>query len=101
MEHSFHFHRWCSFCAFVCQVTQHDFVVSGAVRVWTLQKDGSTLRTRYDQHAHIAIPPYTPHLFEFLQDLCLVEWWDGPFAAWYYEPYRSLVQRSMDNDTEW
>lgn len=23
-----------------------------------------------------------PHLFEFLEDNCLLEWWDGPFKAW-------------------
>lgn len=31
------------------------------------------------------------HLFEFLEENYLLEWWDCDFAAWYYEPYRARI----------
>lgn len=81
-------------------VAQHDFVLSGSVRVWTLQGDGSTVPRDYAAGSHIFIPPYTPHVFDFYNGDCLLaEWWDGPFAAWYYEPYRTLVEQSFPKTT--
>ncbi|GKY99512.1 hypothetical protein MPSEU_000905400 [Mayamaea pseudoterrestris] len=71
--------------------TQHDFVFSGSVKVWTLQKDGHTHVHVYNKNDVIAIPPFTPHLFEFEQDSVLAEWWDGDFKAWFYEPTKLIV----------
>ena len=73
---------------------QHDFVFYGRVCVWLLQADGSTQKTLYSDHDYIRIPAYTPHIFEFLTDTIVAEWWDGPFRAWYYAPYRNIVEAS-------
>ena len=55
----------------------------------------STIKTTYGSGDYITIPPYTPHIFEFLTDAVLAEWWDGPFRAWFYKPYRQLVTESL------
>lgn len=34
-------------------------------------------------------------MFEFLEDNYLLEWWDASFAAWYYSPYRSVIERNL------
>jgi len=77
--------------------TQHDFVFAGSVKVWMLEKmTGETVKTIYKANDYIAIPPYTPHIiFEFLEDTVMAEWWDGPFQAWFYQPYRCIVERSF------
>ena len=78
--------------------TQHDFVFCGKVHVWTLANDGKTVVQSYGANDYIAIPPYTPHIFEFEQDSVLAEWWDnGEFKAWFYEPYRTLVDASFSS----
>jgi len=76
--------------------SQRDFVFTGRVRVWTLdEKDGTTTNKReYGPNEYIEIPPYVPHLFEFVDDTVMAEWWDGPFEAWFYEPYRKIVAES-------
>ena len=76
--------------------TQHDFVFFGKIKVWTLAEDGNTVVKSYGANDYIAITPYTPHMFEFEQDSVLAEWWDnGEFMAWFYEPYRKLVDASF------
>jgi hypothetical protein len=78
------------------KVSQHDFVFEGSARVWLLQKDGSTSSQTYGPHSYLCIPPYTPHIFEFVQDTAMAEWWDADeFCAWFYRPYRELVERSI------
>lgn len=74
---------------------QHDFVFSGAVEVWCLDKDGSTQKRIYRENQYIRIPPFVPHVFHFLEDTVLAEWWDGPFHAWFYTPYRKIVEKSF------
>ena len=37
-----------------------------------------------------------PHLFEFLEDNYMVEWWDCDFRAWYYQPYRDRIARAFE-----
>jgi hypothetical protein len=72
--------------------TQHDFVLEGLVDVWVLEKDGTTRVRRYGPNSYVSVPPCTPHVFEFVQDTAMVEWWDtDAFAAWYYRPYRDIV----------
>jgi hypothetical protein len=78
---------------------QHDFIFHGQVVVWILQADGSTNKTLYSQHDYISIPSYTPHIFEFITDTILAEWWDGPFQAWYYEPFRNIVEHAYSSTT--
>ena len=76
--------------------TQHDFVFSGKVEVWTLQKDGSTDKRIYGPYEYIHVPPLVPHIFHFLQDTVMAEWWEPePFQAWFYTPYRQLVEESF------
>jgi hypothetical protein len=79
--------------------TQHDFVFSGKVRVWTMNENGITRKAVYGPHQYLAIPPYVPHLFEFLEDTVIAEWWDRPFHAWFYQPYRRIVQASFQQAT--
>jgi hypothetical protein len=79
--------------------TQHDFVFSGKVRVWIMNENGITEKTDYGPNQYIAIPPYVPHIFEFLEDTVIAEWWDRPFHAWFYQPYRRIVQESFQATT--
>lgn len=78
---------------------QCDFVFAGSVEVWSLLKDGSTKKVTYGSKQYVEIPPYTPHIFHFVADTVMAEWWEGrgsssEFRAWFYSPYRSLVEQS-------
>ena len=78
---------------------QCDFVFAGSVEVWTLLKDGSTKKVTYGSKQYVEIPPYTPHIFHFVADTVMAEWWEGrgsssEFRAWFYSPYRSIVEQS-------
>ena len=76
--------------------TQHDFVFRGRVEVWRLQPDGTTDKTIYSSFDYIRIDPYVPHVFHFLENCVMAEWWEPQgFYAWFYEPYRKLVQQSI------
>eukprot|EP01025_Chloroclados_australasicus_P002265 TRINITY_DN10522_c1_g1_i4.p1 TRINITY_DN10522_c1_g1~~TRINITY_DN10522_c1_g1_i4.p1 ORF type:complete len:229 (-),score=17.29 TRINITY_DN10522_c1_g1_i4:348-992(-) len=44
----------------------------------------------------VAIPPRMPHMFEFLEENYLLEWWSCDFQAWYYTPYRSIVDETTN-----
>jgi hypothetical protein len=77
--------------------TQHDFVFEGRVEVWFLQENGSTIKHVYNEYQYIRVPPFVPHIFHFLEDTCMAEWWEPePFEAWFYSPYRRLVEQSFD-----
>lgn len=72
--------------------TQHDFVFEGQVEVWTLAQDGSTTKEIYGAYEYIRVPPFVPHIFHFIEDTTMAEWWEPePFQAWFYIPYRKLV----------
>ena len=79
---------------------QCDFVFAGSVEVWTLQKDGSTKKATYGPKQYVEIPPFTPHIFNFVKGTVMAEWWEGrgpsssEFRAWFYSPYRSIVEQS-------
>ena len=79
---------------------QCDFILAGSVEVWTLQKDGSTKKVTYGPKQYVEIPPFTPHIFNFVSDTVMAEWWEGrgssssEFRAWFYSPYRSIVEQS-------
>jgi hypothetical protein len=79
--------------------TQHDFVFSGKVRVWIMNENGITEKTVYGPYQYLEISPYVPHIFEFLEDTVIAEWWDRPFHAWFYQPYRRIVQLSFQTTT--
>ncbi|CAI5461870.1 unnamed protein product [Closterium sp. Yama58-4] len=36
-----------------------------------------------------------PHMFHFLEDNLMIEWWDCDFKAWYYRPYRDIVEAKL------
>merc|ERR1719310_679541 len=55
---------------------QLDFVFSGRVRIWTLQSDGTTRITTHGKNDFIRIPRAVPHVFEFVEDTVLAEWWE-------------------------
>lgn len=75
---------------------QCDFIFSGKVKIWTLQSDGRTKITTYGAHDFICIPRGVPHVFEFVEDTVLAEWWEPPgFQAWFYKPYRDIVNETM------
>lgn len=75
---------------------QCDFIFSGKVNIWTLQSDGRTKVTYYGAHDFIKIPRGVPHVFEFVEDTVLAEWWEPPgFQAWFYKPYRDIVNKTM------
>lgn len=75
---------------------QCDFIFSGKVKIWTLAEDGSTTTATYGKHEFISIARGTPHVFEFLEDTIMAEWWEPQgFQAWFYTPYRDIVNKSM------
>lgn len=51
-------------------------------------------------HGEFEIPAGVPHLMKFLADTVMLEWWDGPFSAEYYPPYRRLVEESLGKPKE-
>ena len=45
-------------------------------------------------NVRVTTPPGVAHLFEFLQDTELLEWWDCPYESWFYEPYRRRIREA-------
>ena len=75
---------------------QHDFVFSGKVQVQTLRSDGTSESQVYGPYSYVCIEPYVPHIFNFLEDTIIAEWWEPePFEAWYYLPFREIVRKSF------
>jgi hypothetical protein len=75
--------------------TQHDFIVKGRVEVWRMTKQG-TQKTIHQSFEYIRISPFVPHIFHFLDDTIMAEWWEPQgFYAWFYKPYRTLVEESF------
>ncbi len=71
--------------------TQFNFIFSGKVEV-TTREGINDIKTIYQTNDLIRVEPNIPHVFNFLEDTLLAEWWDGPFDAWYFKPYRSIVE---------
>ena len=74
--------------------TQHDLILSGEVELW-LCYDGVTEKKKIGPNQYIIINPHIPHLFKFLKDTIMIEWWDGPFEAWFYSPYRNIINKEF------
>ncbi|PNW70996.1 hypothetical protein CHLRE_17g742050v5 [Chlamydomonas reinhardtii] len=81
---------------------QYDVVLQGRTRLRMLDPHtGSEVVQEYGANDFIVIPARTPHMFEFLEDNYLLEWWDDTFKAWYYKPYRSMIEAGLPlADTE-
>ncbi|KAL1495120.1 hypothetical protein AB1Y20_016987 [Prymnesium parvum] len=73
---------------------QYDVIFSGLVSVTTRERGRDRVR-EYGAGQLLVIPRHVPHLFRFLNDTVMAEWWAGPFEARYYRPYRTHVDRSM------
>ncbi|CAI6010966.1 unnamed protein product [Closterium sp. NIES-65] len=74
--------------------SQHDIILSGRtnLHLTDLVSGGEEVR-EYDGILNvITIPPRVPHMFHFLEDNLMIEWWDCDFQAWYYRPYRDIVE---------
>ena len=71
--------------------TQYNAIISGKVKITTLENN-KEVENILDQNSFVIIKPHVPHLFEFLEDTVMAEWWDGPFQSWYFKPFRNLVK---------
>lgn len=78
---------------------QLDVILSGEIELW-LRKGDEDVKKRVGPNELIDIPPHTPHLFNFLEDTVMIEWWEGPFEAWYYRPYREAIDRQFKKMTK-
>ncbi|MEI6378316.1 MAG: hypothetical protein WCO55_01525 [Candidatus Falkowbacteria bacterium] len=72
--------------------TQFDWLISGKAELWTLSNNITKVIT-IKPTTFIVIKPHVPHLFNFLEDSVMIEKWDKPFDAWFYKPYRELIDR--------
>ena len=61
----------------------------------TTRENGADVVRTFGSTERIAGPPNSPHLFEFLTDTVMAEWWEHPFEARYYKPYRERVDQSF------
>jgi len=73
---------------------QHDFVIRGEVKLELADLGKYKIRA-VTAGQHVTIPAGRAHLLTFLQDTVMLEWWDGPFVAEYYEPYRCQVEEHL------
>ena len=77
------------------QTIQYDFIFNGKVELWLRQEDGTDVKQIYEANSFIEIPAGIPHLFNFLEDTFMAEWWSGPFEAWYFRPYREIIEKGL------
>ncbi|KAI9025715.1 hypothetical protein DFJ74DRAFT_705210 [Hyaloraphidium curvatum] len=76
-------------------VPQYDVLLTGRASLRMLDPATGREETRaVGPNELVRIPPYWPHVFEFSEDASMVEWWGGPFEAWYYSPYRDEVEEA-------
>lgn len=73
------------------KIAQYDFIFSGQIEIW-YRIDGKDVKKVYGAHEFLEIPPGVPHLFNFVEDTLMAEWWDGPFETWYFRPYRDIIE---------
>ena len=73
---------------------QLDFVFKGRVSV-TTREGGVDVTRNYGAGDFLVIPAFVPHIFRFLNETVMAEWWSGPFEARYYRPYRAEVDGSL------
>ena len=77
---------------YIHPVPTKDYVISGKVEVWILEKTG-TKKVIYTAGDKFEIPSYTPHILNFLTKCVLAEWWEqsGDTRCFVYHPYRNIV----------
>ena len=75
-------------------VTQYDLVLKGELE-GILRQDDQDITFRKGPNEVVAIPPDIPHLLRSITDTAIIAWWDGPFKAEYYEPYRRQVEEQF------
>lgn len=75
--------------------TQFDFVFNGKIEIWFKNEDGSDTKKIFEKNSFVEIPPGVPHLFNFLEDTFMAEWWDSEFETWYYKPYRQIIENKL------
>ena len=75
--------------------SQLDYIIEGELELWTLEQ-GKTVKQVLGPNTFIVLGAHTPHLFRFTKDTVMQEWWSGKFEAWYYKPYRDII----DKDTK-
>ena len=74
--------------------TQFDSILSGKIELWVLTED-ITEKTIICPNQYVVLRPHMPNLFNFLEDTVMIEWWDGPFEAWFYKPYRDIIDEKF------
>jgi len=77
-------------------VEQYDLILKGKVKI-TLRKNGKDEIIQKGANELVTIPKNIPHLFEFLEDTIMLEWWSGPFEVEYYKPYRKFVEEQFED----
>jgi hypothetical protein len=78
----------------VHRTPQHDVIFSGRVSV-TTREHGVDVSRQYAAGESLVIPAHVPHIFRFLNDTVMAEWWDGPFEARFFKPYRQVVDQAL------
>ena len=73
---------------------QYDILFSGRIELWTLE-EGETKKQIIEPNTFFEIGPHVPHLFNFLEDSVMAEWWGGPFVGWYYRPWRTIIDEQF------
>ena len=73
--------------------TQYNLLISGKIR-WTTPEN----EIIYTTPTLFTTPGDTPHMMESLTDSLILEWREYPIEnpPNYYDPYRSLIKRSME-----
>lgn len=79
---------------------QFDLVLSGKIELWILQKDGTTKKEIINPNQLVVLGKNVPHLFHFLEDTVMIEYWDGPFEAWFYKPYRDIIDEQFRKNVQ-
>ncbi len=80
--------------------TQFNLLLSGEIEL-TLRIGDKDVVSIKKPNELIVIPPNTPHLYRYIKDTVMFEWWDGELKVSYFEPYRKLVMDSIrDNATK-
>lgn len=78
----------------VHRANQYDMIFSGKVRVTTRER-GRDVEREYTAGELVVIPAHVPHIFTFLNDTVMAEWWYTDFETRYYKPYRAKVDSAL------
>eukprot|EP01024_Parvocaulis_polyphysoides_P041712 TRINITY_DN38286_c0_g1_i1.p1 TRINITY_DN38286_c0_g1~~TRINITY_DN38286_c0_g1_i1.p1 ORF type:complete len:235 (-),score=23.59 TRINITY_DN38286_c0_g1_i1:336-1016(-) len=78
--------------------TQYDISLKGRA-ILTIRniQTGQDEIIQVEPYQLIVLPPRMAHMFEFLEDNYLLEWWSCDFQAWYYPPFRSIIDAKTEH----